>query len=181
MVRARILEVEELTQSTKPEVVNRDIIMYCILSLTYVQAAPYPHGSPSWVNQRYYFHDYDFCDVTLRRHQAFAAQEVLNDIVSRRLIVMEIQAMPCVRLDMSLKILSRDIREVFLNRSWDGWQLRVAGCEAVAAAVGEVICCAQVFSMEELSYASYGHLLGQLTTCENHYWPLIRVLRRNAS
>ncbi len=45
MVRARILEVEELTQSTKPEVENRDVIMYCILSLTYIQAALYPHGS----------------------------------------------------------------------------------------------------------------------------------------
>jgi len=150
MVRARILELEELTESTKPEVVNRDVIMYCILSLTYVQAAPYPHGSPSWVNHRYDFHHYDFCDVTLRRHQAFAAQEVLNDIVSRRLIVMEIQAMPCVRLDIRLKILSWYVREVFLNRSRDGRQFRIAGCKAVAAAVGEVVCYAQVISIEEL-------------------------------
>lgn len=125
--------------------------MYFILSfILYTKPLLYPHRSPIWANDPFCYYCHSFRHAILRRHQALAAQEVLNDMISLRLVVMKIQPMPRVRLDVRFEILSRDVGEVFLDGGWDGREFRIAGCEAVAAAVGEVICCAYIISMGEL-------------------------------
>lgn len=49
--------------------------------------------------------------------------------------------MPCIWLDVSLEVCSWHVWEILLYCCWDGGEGGVAGCEAVAAAVGEVVCC----------------------------------------
>lgn len=129
---------------------NRKFVRRFYPELHLYTSSSYIHIIPNWANDLHCYCYHGFRHAALRRHQPFAAEEILDDVVSLRLVIVEIQTMPRIRLDMGFEILSRDVGEVFLNGSWDGGQFRVAGCEAVAAAVREVVCCAQGFSMEEL-------------------------------
>ena len=68
-------------------------------------------------------------------------QELVDDIVTAGGVVVRIEAMSRVGLDVRFEILGQDLGEVLLRGCWDGCEGRVARVQAIAAAVGEVVCC----------------------------------------
>ena len=92
----------------------------------------------------YYIHNYiDASDTqNLGWGQPVVIQELLNDLVSCRRIIMHIERMPSVRLDICLECTCS--RESFLRSRRYGGQGGVAGRHAVAAAKDEVLICRRV-------------------------------------
>lgn len=79
-----------------------------------------------------------------RWRQTLTGQESLNDIISRSGVIMQIDAMSCVRLDISLE--SPGGWERLLRFGWDGCNRRIASGKAIATTVDDVLFCTELVS-----------------------------------